>query len=229
MRAFPAGTRVSSSNLDPAIFWRKGVQVVALNHQRYDAGVMLNEGMFAGGAGWMLKPCGYRGTSQGQHAGVSHESQAEAIVRHTLSLSIVILAAQNLPLPTGDHKSSGFRPYVKCELHVEKPEERTGAAIEGGGKSIDGAYKLKTKTRRGSEPDFGGETADFSEVPAVVESLSFLRFKIQDDEFGKDDLAAWACIRLDRLKSGYRFVRLLDAVGDPSQGLLLVNIKKSLS
>ena len=37
MRAFPSGTRVSSSNLDPAIFWRKGVQMVALNWQRFDA------------------------------------------------------------------------------------------------------------------------------------------------------------------------------------------------
>ena len=37
MRAFPSGTRVSSSNLDPTVFWRKGVQMVALNWQRFDA------------------------------------------------------------------------------------------------------------------------------------------------------------------------------------------------
>ena len=37
MRAFPSGKRVSSSNLDPAVFWRKGVQMVALNWQRFDA------------------------------------------------------------------------------------------------------------------------------------------------------------------------------------------------
>lgn len=59
--------------------------------------------------------------------------------------------------------------------------------------------------------------------------MSFFRFKIQDDEFGKDDLAAWACIRLDRLNEGYRFVRLLDANGDGSRGVLLVKITKSLS
>lgn len=41
MRAFPSGKRVSSSNLDPTIFWRKGVQMVALNWQRFDA-VCLN-------------------------------------------------------------------------------------------------------------------------------------------------------------------------------------------
>ena len=54
------------------------------------------------------------------------------------------------------------------------------------------------------------------------------RFKIQDDEIGKDDLAAWACIRLDRLRSGYRFVHLLDAAGRESNGVLLVGIEKVL-
>ena len=54
------------------------------------------------------------------------------------------------------------------------------------------------------------------------------RFKVQDDEIGKDDLAAWACIRLDRLQSGYRFVHLMDAAGSASQGVLLVNIDKIL-
>lgn len=175
MRAFPSGTRVSSSNLDPAVFWRKGVQIVALNWQKYDAGVMLNEGMFAGSAGWVLKPRGYRGTRPGQHADVSGESQGDAIAHQTLSLSIEILAGQNLPLPIGDRKSHGFNPYVKCELHVERPEERTGASIEGQGKSKDGEFKHKSRTNRGIEPDFGGETMVFSDVPGVAEELSFVR------------------------------------------------------
>ncbi|KAL9637862.1 MAG: hypothetical protein Q9204_001709 [Flavoplaca sp. TL-2023a] len=229
MRAFPAGTRVTSSNLDPAVFWRKGVQIVALNWQKFDAGVMLNEGMFAGSGGWILKPREYRGQSPGQQAGVSDESQGDAIAHKTLSLSVNILAAQDLPLPIGDDKPHGFQPYVKCELHVEKPEERTGAAIEGGGRSKDGEYKFKSKSSRGTQPDFGGEKVEFANVHGVVETFSFLRFKIQDDEFGKDDLAAWACIRLDRLRDGYRFVRLLDANGDRSRGILLVKITKSLS
>ncbi|KAL8939063.1 MAG: hypothetical protein Q9216_003570 [Gyalolechia sp. 2 TL-2023] len=232
MRAYPSGTRVSSSNLDPAIFWRSGVQIVALNWQRYDAGTMLNEGMFTGTSGWVLKPKEYRGQQHGQNAGVSTESQGDAIAHKTLFLSIEVLAAQNLPLPTGDRKPSGFRPYVKCELHVEKPEERTSAPIEGGGKSKDGEYKAKTKTCRGIDPDFGGERtepAKFLNVPGVVEELSFVRFKVQDDEIGKDDLAAWACIRLDRLRTGFRFVHLLNAAGDVSRGALLVNIQKSLA
>ena len=37
MRAYPSGKRLDSSNLDPAVFWRKGVQMVALNWQKWDA------------------------------------------------------------------------------------------------------------------------------------------------------------------------------------------------
>jgi len=37
MRAFPLGSRVTSSNLDPTLFWRKGIQMVALNWQTIDA------------------------------------------------------------------------------------------------------------------------------------------------------------------------------------------------
>ena len=55
-----------------------------------------------------------------------------------------------------------------------------------------------------------------------------LRFKVQDDEIGKDDLAAWACIRLDRLRTGYRLVHLLDAAGKQSEGVILVGIEKTL-
>jgi len=58
MRAYPSGLRIRSSNLDPVDFWSKGIQVVALNWQRWDEGMMLNEGMFAGTGGYVLKPAG---------------------------------------------------------------------------------------------------------------------------------------------------------------------------
>lgn len=40
MRAYPSGFRIGSSNLDPAPFWRKGIQLVALNWQNWDEGMM---------------------------------------------------------------------------------------------------------------------------------------------------------------------------------------------
>lgn len=168
MRAYPAGIRIDSSNLDPSVFWRKGVQMVALNWQTWDEGMMLNEGMFAGEHGWVLKPPGYRSES-----GTS--DQATAIEHKTLDFSITVFAGQHIPMSSQD--DSGFKPYVKCELHVEMPEERKGQPIPGGGWAKEGEFKAHTKPRKGDNPDFGpeGETMEFKDIPNVVESLSFVR------------------------------------------------------
>lgn len=59
-----------------------------------------------------------------------------------------------------------------------------------------------------------------------ADNLSGNRLKIEDEGLVKDKLAAWACIRLDRLQNGYRFIDLKDAHGKPSAGKLLVKIEK---
>ncbi|KAI9852617.1 MAG: hypothetical protein M1838_000065 [Thelocarpon superellum] len=174
MRAYPKGLRVSSSNLDPSVFWRKGVQMVALNWQRWDEGMMLNEGMFAGTNGWVLKPRGYRGIDNQTSSDAM--GQAAAIDHKTLDLSIQVFAAQDLPLPLGNLSPSAFHPYVKAELHVEKATERSGAPIEGGGRSKEGEHKCHTRSLTGIDPDFDGEVLSFTGIPGVVDELSFLRY-----------------------------------------------------
>ncbi len=59
--------------------------------------------------------------------------------------------------------------------------------------------------------------------------LTLCRITVKDDRrMGRDEMTAWACIRLDRLQSGYRFVHLLDAQGQESKGVLLVKISKEV-
>jgi hypothetical protein len=53
--------------------------------------------------------------------------------------------------------------------------------------------------------------------------------KVMDDEPLKDDLAAWACIRVDRLQPGYRFIHLFNAQGEQTDGLLFVYVTKTFS
>jgi hypothetical protein len=55
------------------------------------------------------------------------------------------------------------------------------------------------------------------------------RFKVMDDERLGDDLAAWACFRLDRLQPGLRMLHLYDANGVVTNGVLLVRIRKTVS
>lgn len=44
------------------------------------------------------------------------------------------------------------------------------------------------------------------------------------DRLGPDEFVAWACIRLDRLATGHRFIYLWDYKGMPSEGVLLAKI-----
>lgn len=169
MRIYPYAFRVTSSNLDPSFYWRRGAQLVALNWQNLDKGMMLNHGMFAGTQGWELKPPGYQ----------SIQPTAE-IPTHTLDLTIEIFAAQDLSLPAGDHVEKWFRPYVNCQLHVEEPETSvsTGTGKEKDDASSDSeesSYRRCTKSSSGCNPDFEGQKLVFPTVTGVVEELSFLR------------------------------------------------------
>ncbi|KAJ1328221.1 phosphatidylinositol phospholipase C delta [Microdochium nivale] len=273
MRTYPSGMRITSSNLDPQVFWRKGIQIVALNWQKWDEGMMLNEGMFAGSGGLVLKPVGYRGRkpiaapakdtkpaeestamqppappSVGDTAGdaaslasapdVAVESAPAqvslplgtepAIAHQTVDLKITVFAAQNLPLPNSDDRVSGFRPYLKVELHTEPPHI---LLKQESVKAKEGEYKARTKTNKDGtvNPDFKGEVLSVAtQISGVVPELAFVRFLVKDDELGRNDLAAWACVRLDRLKSGYRWVHLFNCEGQISGGAVLVFVEKTL-
>ncbi|KAF2727272.1 PLC-like phosphodiesterase [Polyplosphaeria fusca] len=169
MRAYPKGLRLNSSNLNPSVFWRAGVQIVALNWQRWDGGMMQNEAMFAGTSGWVLKPEGYRSSSK-------ETTQKTAIPHHNMDLSIEFLAGQDIPKPPEEDNPKNFKPYVKVELHVEKREEREGQPIPGGGKSKAPEYKKKTGTHKTPDPDFGREVVKFEGISGVTEELTFVRY-----------------------------------------------------
>ncbi|KAK3900500.1 PLC-like phosphodiesterase [Staphylotrichum tortipilum] len=223
MRTYPGGIRIDSSNFDPISMWRKGVQIVALNWQNWDEGMMLNEGMFATTGGYVLKPEGYRSTP----------ADAPPVKCYTMDLSIKVLAAQYLTPPPGDAATS-FRPYVKVEVHTEKPGERHGTApsspspspapLAADPRDKKGEYKRQTKARKGCDPDFKGEELRFQAVPGVVPELSFVRFQVKNDEFGPNSLALWACVRVDRLRRGTRFMHLIDREGVETEGALLVQV-----
>ena len=168
MRAYPKGLRISSSNLDPVSFWRQGVQIVALNWQKCDAGTMLNDAMFAGSGGWILKPAEYRsGSKPVQRRDVSEQG--------TLNLEIEFYAGQDIPPPPEEKPGKTLKPYVKCELHLEKRVERAGETVPGGGKIRNDELKRHTKTSKTFDPDFGREKVAFSGVRDVIPELTFVR------------------------------------------------------
>jgi len=248
MRVYPFGLRFSSSNADPTEFWRRGVQLVALNWQKADEGMMLNEGMFAGEGGYVLKPPYFRPSADGGPPPPPGETKK-------LDLEIEVLAAQDIPLPDKDEDPRHFEPYVKIEIHTDDPppnaDEVKGRTKKAQNKGVNVRWEPKKKSRKlfsssrnlatadddslipgeetggpvGKKTKRIGEVLKFKAVEGFRDpAMCFLRIKLHDEEFGKDDLAAWACVRLDRAEQGWRVVRLFDRKGRRSQGCLLVKV-----
>ncbi|OAQ97435.1 hypothetical protein LLEC1_02524 [Akanthomyces lecanii] len=228
MRSYPDGIkRFNSSNYNPAYFWRKGVQMVTMNWQYPDDGMMLHYGMFADEQGWVLKPPGYRSSD------TSSQTQHEAATAHTMDLSLTIFKAQHIPLrgdgDDAERHGAALQTFARAEI-------RTGRFIDFKKDSTltDDTHAKKTHAYKSDHPLFGprGETLTFRDIPNVVEELSFLLIKI--DEVWVTGMInwptlAWACIRLDRLLPGYRFIQLMDMDGRPvTGGRLFVKIAKTL-
>jgi len=55
------------------------------------------------------------------------------------------------------------------------------------------------------------------------------RFKVMVRHLGPDELLAWSCIRLDRLKEGLRFIHLMHPNGLETSAVLLVKSSKRLA
>ncbi|KHN99677.1 phosphatidyl inositol-specific phospholipase C [Metarhizium album ARSEF 1941] len=242
LRAYPSGFRITSSNMMPTVFWGSGAQVVALNWQQTDEGMMLNEGMFAGTCGYVLKPEGQTisnppfpsrpvsaNTDKGYRPNLESKLTPNKITYKTLNLSLTFLAAQSIPLPQGDKSDKKFHPYVKTELHVDACDPKAHGR-PGSSESLDSdvRHKARTKTHRGANVDLGRQQISFSDIAGLVEELTFVRFTVRDDELGRDDIAAWACVRLDRLGQGYRFIHLIDSKGRLTDGTILVKVEKTL-
>lgn len=228
MRAFPAGRRIDSSNPDPSLFWRKGVQMVAMNWQYMDEFMMLNEAMFANEQGWVLKPPGYQSTDK------TSVTQELATPARKLDLVITVYAGQHIPVDGDDAHSdssraaSALRPLIKADLHVEKRE-----ASGKDGQGQEHKYKQRTDARKTDHPSWGpaGSALRFTNISNVVEEFCFLRIRIEDEaRYGiiSAPVLCWACIRLDRLSPGYRFIRLMDMKGNKLDGKLLVKIEKRI-
>ncbi|TQV93413.1 phospholipase C [Cordyceps javanica] len=213
MRSYPVGfKRVNSSNYNPAYFWRKGVQMVTMNWQYPDDGMMLNYGMFADEMGWVLKPPGYRSSD------ASSQTQKEAATVHTMDMSLTIFKAQHIPVKgqgeEAERHGSALHTFTKAEI-------RTGRFIDFKKDSTltDDTHAKKTHVYKSDHPSFGregqkGETLTFRDIPNVVEELSFLLIKI--DEVGVTG-------------SGYRFIQLMDMTGHPvTGGRLFVKVTKEL-
>jgi phosphatidylinositol phospholipase C, delta len=232
MRVYPNGWRVASTNFDPLKYWRRGVQMVALNWQTYDLGMQMNDAMFAGGtdqSGYILKPSELREIKMIPN--VLNDASAGHIKRErkNVNFSIDVISAQQLMRPKGLAQTRSVDPYVEVEVYHadDKDKENKGVVGEGGHEapSKDGSSGLGTPHKRrthivrenGFNPIFDKKFG--FDLTTKHPELVFVRWTVRCSPDGQNfsdkglPLATYTA-KLTSLKQGYRTLPLYDGNGD---------------
>ncbi|KAJ4322665.1 hypothetical protein N0V84_004690 [Fusarium piperis] len=166
MRCLPSEHRRASSNLNPALFWSLGVQMVSMNWPEVDEGMMLHRGMFADEDGWVLKPAGYRSADK------TTETRRGAVSAGFRKISVTIFSGFDIPDDINEPDNNKrikrvLRPKVRVEFHC----------AEGGDDEDDrGWYKFNTPSSKTKDPWFGatGSIGSFK-IKRTPPELTFVR------------------------------------------------------
>lgn len=222
MRVYPSGHRINSSNFDPIKFWRRGVQMAALNWQTYDLGQQINEAMFAAGndrMGYVLKPEELRcdGASTG-----GHRKKPKKLVQ----FSVDIISAQQLPRPKGLSPDANINPYVEFEMYSAEDKGRGFATGVGGqdASARNGISGIGSPLRKRTQiAEANGYNPEFKETITMkletrYPSLVFVRWTVWNSVDGRSvnngaPLATFTA-KLSSLQQGYRHLPLFDANGE---------------
>ncbi|KAM4066482.1 phosphatidylinositol-specific phospholipase c, Y domain-containing protein [Hirsutella rhossiliensis] len=221
MRVYPDGMRFASSNYDPLIYWRRGVQMAALNWQTFDLGTQLNHAMFEGGkdeSGYVLKPTELRDIQVRPFDSAIAQGKKE---RSVVSFSIDVVSAQQLMRPANLAASKSMDPYVEVQVfhaNDKRDKKEAGSTLVH---DHDTPLKFQTEVIRenGFNPVFSGGQFRFK-VTTKHPELIFVRWSVKLASYGesynsKDGAAiATYTAKLKNLKQGYRTLPLLNHGGD---------------
>lgn len=115
-RIYPKGTRVDSSNYDPAPAWVAGNHLVALNYQTSDVPMHVNRGKFRenGQCGYVLKPESL--------LDLNIDSYYFGVMG--LKISVTVISAHQLPKPGGATTGEVIDPFVVLSMHGSPEDEK---------------------------------------------------------------------------------------------------------
>jgi phosphatidylinositol phospholipase C delta len=221
MRVYPQYSRLTSDNFNPLMYWRKGVQMAALNWQTFDLGMQLNQAMFAGGtdqSGYVLKPESMR-TIRILPNGLSHEAAHGKLEHQNMTFSIDIISAQRLMRPASLPAHRTLDPYVEMEFFHANDKRDKNDSTAGVPVQTDTPVKVRTciVKENGFDPEFN-YSADH-QVTTKYPELVFVKFSVRlspDGETvsGRNPTVATYTVKLSNLKQGYRTLPLWDSNGD---------------
>ncbi|KAL0941295.1 1-phosphatidylinositol-bisphosphate phosphodiesterase gamma 2 [Colletotrichum truncatum] len=213
MRVFPKGTRISSKNLHPVPFWGVGAQICALNWQTFGASMQLNEALFSGSEGFILKPAALRPGGSG-HLDSGGKKK----------LRLHVAGATDIPIPSGRDDDEPIKPYLTCtlvhphDLQMNPPKRKTAGYRQ---------HKLTGFFHKGENPPptepLWDETLEWEYQD---NEMVFLRMLIKsDDSFAKNPMLAVGAVRLMYTVPGWVFIRMLDLKGRETRCSILVRFE----
>ncbi|EAW07504.1 putative 1-phosphatidylinositol-4,5-bisphosphate phosphodiesterase Plc1 [Aspergillus clavatus NRRL 1] len=225
-RVYPSGFRLRSSNFDPLKFWRRGVQMAALNWQTYDIGMQLNQAMFAAGSdrtGYVLKPKSLRSSTNS-----SDEEGKSSTGRKLVRFSVDVISAQQLPRPRSIGPEDNINPYVEIEMFSADDRGQSFVVGEGGMNAsarngvsgIGYPHRRRTKIEQsnGYSPNFNDRFK--LSLETKYPDLVFVRWTVWSSQDGRStgnnnsiQLATFTA-KLSSLSQGYRYLPLYDLGGD---------------
>ncbi|KAI0802122.1 1-phosphatidylinositol-4,5-bisphosphate phosphodiesterase [Xylaria sp. FL0064] len=211
MRVFPKGTRISSKNFPQVPFWGVGAQICAMNWQTFGGSMQLNEAMFSGTEGFVLKPAALRAGGSGR----LNNGRRKKLRLH-------VAGASNVPVPE-DRAAEDIKPYVTCSL--VHPDDVEGKHQKSKTKHYR-QHKLGFLHKGENPPPTDPLWDEILEWEYDDNELVFLRIFIKDDiSFTENPIYAVTAVRLFYVVPGWSFIRLLDLKGHETRCSLLVKFE----
>ncbi|PXF45314.1 1-phosphatidylinositol 4,5-bisphosphate phosphodiesterase delta-4 [Gracilariopsis chorda] len=187
-RVYPKGTRVDSSNYTPILAHFMGCQIVALNWQKHDTGMAVNEARFLANGG-----CGYVLSDS-----VRSPIQSPAV------LSIELLSGFLFPKPKNSSNRDTIDPYCVIKVYDEQYDDEDDY-------SSDRFYSQADRSN-GFAPTWN-ETAT---LKIRNKALAVIVLKVYDhDRTSDDDLIGYCAVPTSLIREGYRCFPLTSKDGDP--------------
>lgn len=195
LRIFPRSTRITSSNYNPLMGWRYGVQMVAANMQGHGRKLWLTQGMFRanGGCGYVKKPDILMNSDPDK----MFDPKSNLPVKTRLKVTVYM----------GDGWRFDFRKthFDKCS----PPDfyARVGIAGVAADTRMDQTRVIMDSWIPMWDHEF--------EFPLTVPELALLRVEVHEsDNHQKDDFGGQICMPVWELRSGIRSVRLCNHKGE---------------
>ena len=158
----------------PVPFWNVGAQICALNWQTFGGSLQLNEALFSGSDGYVLKPAALRAGGSGKLS-----------TGRAQKLHLQIAGATDVPVPSGRDVNE-IKPYISCtlvhpdDLQGNPPKRKTKAYKH---------HKIGGMLHGDSTPVTDPIWDETLEWEYEENELTFLRILLKsDDSFAKNPI-----------------------------------------